>query len=196
MNRDNKAKCIGIYGGSFNPIHNGHIQLAKHILQLAKLDEIWMMVSPQNPLKPQHDLLNDQLRLQMVQAALQNEPHLIACDYEFYLPKPSYTWNTLQSLSKQYPEILFSLIIGADNWHVFNRWAHYKDILQQYEIIIYPRQNYPIIAKTLPPYVQLVDTPLYNISSTEIRNRIQQGKKIEHLIPTEILADALKYYAL
>ena len=100
-------KQVGIYGGSFNPIHNGHIQLAKHILRLSALDEIWFMVSPQNPLKPQGSLLDDHLRLEMTRTALQNEPKLIACDTEFHLSKPSYTWNTLRHLSTEHPEVSF-----------------------------------------------------------------------------------------
>lgn len=187
-------KQVGIYGGSFNPIHNGHIQLAKHILRLSVLDEIWFMVSPQNPLKPQNELLDDHLRLEMTRTALQNEPKLIACDTEFHLSKPSYTWNTLRHLSTEHPEVSFTLIIGADNWLVFNQWAHYEDILRNYEIIIYPRLNAPINKQSLPHNVHLLDTPLYDISSTEVRRHIQQGDDVDQLIPTEIIPLATRYY--
>ena len=187
-------KTIGIFGGSFNPIHNGHIQLAKHILKFSSLDEIWFMVSPQNPLKPQSSLLDDHLRLEMAQVALQDEPRLIAKDDEFRLSKPSYTWHTLQCLSNEYPDTSFTLIIGADNWHVFNQWAHYQEILQKYEIIIYPRQHTAIDTASLPSNVHLVDTPLYNISSTEVRQRIQQGKSVDLLIPSAIVPLATRYY--
>ena len=187
-------KSIGIFGGSFNPIHNGHIQLAKHILRLSALDEIWFMVSPQNPLKPQSSLLDDHLRLEMAQVALQDEPRLIAKDDEFRLSKPSYTWHTLQCLSNEYPDTSFTLIIGADNWHVFNQWAHYQEIQQKYEIIIYPRQHTAIDTASLPSNVHLVDTPLYNISSTEVRQRIQQGKSVDLLIPSAIVPLATRYY--
>ena len=187
-------KQVGIYGGSFNPIHNGHIQLAKHILRLSALDEIWFMVSPQNPLKPQNELLDDHLRLEMTRTALQNEPKLIACDTEFHLSKPSYTWSTLRHLSTEHPETSFTLIIGADNWLVFNQWAHHEDILQNYEIIIYPRLNAPINKQSLPLNVHLLDTPLYNISSTEVRRRIRQGKDVSQLIPTEIIPLATRCY--
>lgn len=187
-------KSIGIFGGSFNPIHNGHIQLAKHILRLSTLDEIWFMVSPQNPLKPQGSLLDDHLRLEMAQVALQDEPRLIAKDDEFRLSKPSHTWHTLQCLSNEHPDTSFTLIIGADNWHVFNQWAHYQEILQKYEIIIYPRQHTAIDTASLPSNVHLVDTPLYNISSTEVRQRIQQGKSVDLLIPSAIVPLATRYY--
>ena len=187
-------KQVGIYGGSFNPIHNGHVQLAKHILRLSTLDEIWFMVSPQNPLKPQNELLDDHLRLEMTHTALQKEPKLIACDTEFHLSKPSYTWSTLRHLSTEHPETSFTLIIGADNWLVFNQWAHHEDILRNYEIIIYPRLNAPINKQSLPHNVHLLDTPLYNISSTEVRRRIQQGEDVNQLIPPEIIPLATRYY--
>lgn len=187
-------KQVGIYGGSFNPIHNGHVQLAKHILRLSTLDEIWFMVSPQNPLKPQNELLDDHLRLEMTHTALQKEPKLIACDTEFHLSKPSYTWSTLRHLSTEHPETSFTLIIGADNWLVFNQWAHHEDILRNYEIIIYPRINAPINKQSLPHNVHLLDTPLYNISSTEVRRRIQQGDDVNQLIPPEIIPLATRYY--
>lgn len=187
-------KQVGVYGGSFNPIHNGHIQLAKHILRLSALDEIWFMVSPQNPLKPQNELLDDHLRLEMARTALQNEPKLIACDTEIHLSKPSYTWNTLRHLSTEHPEARFTLIIGADNWLVFNQWAHHEEILQKYEIIIYPRLNAPVNKQSLPHNAHLLDTPLYNISSTEVRRRIQQGKSVDLLIPSAIVPLATRYY--
>ena len=106
----------GIFGGSFNPIHNGHISLAKQLKEKAGLDEVWLMVSPQNPMKQQADLLSDEVRLQMVRLALEHETGIVASDYEMHLPKPSYTWNTLQALSRDYPDRQFMLMIGGDNW--------------------------------------------------------------------------------
>ena len=114
---------IGIFGGSFNPIHKGHVALARQLLRRAQLDEVWFLVSPQNPLKPQSLLLDDNMRLEMARLALKDEPHLVASDYEFHLPRPSYTWNTLQHLSQDYPQHRFTLIIGADNWQLFSRCA-------------------------------------------------------------------------
>lgn len=123
-------KRTGIFGGSFNPIHCGHIALAKEILRQTTLDEIWLMVSPQNPLKREaSDLLDDDLRFQLAQKALADVEGVIACDYEFHLPIPSYTWTTLQHLRKDYPDHEFTLLIGGDNWERFTRWYHWKDIL-------------------------------------------------------------------
>ena len=119
----------GIYGGSFNPIHNGHIAIARKMIELAGLDEVWLMVSPQNPLKHSADLLDEQLRLNMTRMALGPYPQLKACDYEFHLSRPSYMWHTLQSLSNDYPEREFTLLIGADHWAVFDRWYHADEII-------------------------------------------------------------------
>ena len=186
----------GIYGGSFNPIHKGHISLAKRMLQKKILDEVWFMVSPMNPLKQQNtDLLPDALRLEMAELALKDEPGLVACDFEFHLPKPSYTWNTLQELSKTYLDRLFVLIIGADNWTLFPRWYRYDEIVANYPIIIYPRQGYAINPDTLPKGVTLLDLPLYQVSSTEIRKRITEGKSIRRLVPPQIIDKVIDYYS-
>ena len=134
-------KSVGIFGGSFNPIHTGHIALAKSLCEKAGLDEVWFMVSPMNPFKKAAtDLLDDQLRLEMVKKALEGEPQLQACDYEFHLPKPSYTWHTLQAISKDYPDIRFTLLIGGDNWAAFDKWYHHDDILAHYPIVVYPEK--------------------------------------------------------
>lgn len=188
-------KEIGIFGGSFNPIHNGHIALAQYILQSFWMDEIWFLVSPQNPLKQQADLLDDNLRLEMTRKALQEKPGLIVSDAEFHMPIPSYTWNTLQWLSKEYPTVSFTLILGADNWEVFDRWAHHQDLIDTYRIIIYPRRESVVDTQLLPPHVTMLDMPLVDISSTEIRERVRDKLPIDHLVPSEILKDVEKYYA-
>lgn len=186
---------IGIYGGSFNPIHNGHIALARQMLRNLPLDEVWMMVSPQNPLKQSDsDLLDDRKRWEMTEAALRDEEKLKACALEFNLPKPSYTWRTLQALSNEHPDDRFTLIIGADNWQLFPRWYHSDDILRHYSIAIYPRTGFPVSVADLPEGVTLVNTELYDISSTDIRRRIRQGRPYEHLIPKAIHRLAQKYY--
>ena len=133
---------IGIFGGSFNPIHNGHVALGREMLSAVALDEVWYMVSPQNPLKKTAgDLAPEEIRFVLTQKALDDEPQLKASDYEFHLPRPSYTWNTLQHLSQDYPDDEFVLIIGGDNWECFDRWAHYEGILREYEIAVYPRKQ-------------------------------------------------------
>jgi nicotinate-nucleotide adenylyltransferase len=171
----------GIFGGSFNPIHNGHISLARQLREKAGLDEVWMMVSPQNPLKQESGLLDDARRMEMVRLALEGEEGIIACDYEMHLPKPSYTWNTLQALTKDYPDREFTLLMGGDNWALFNRWYHCEDIQKNYRIVVYPRRGMP---QTDAPCV--VEAELLDISSTEIRERIKAGKSIRRMVPKAV----------
>lgn len=185
----------GFYGGSFNPIHNGHIALARRFLEDMKLDEVWFVVSPQNPFKREsNDLLDNQQRLQIVQTAIADEPRFHATDYEFRLPTPSYTWRTLQHLAQDEPEREFTLLIGADNWASFNRWNHHEDILAHHRIAVYPRRHFPIAPATLPPNVTLLRTPLYDISSTNIRHRIRQGMSVADVLPKNILEMAVAAY--
>ena len=166
-----QSKKVGIFGGSFNPIHTGHIALAKSLCEKAGLDEVWFMVSPMNPFKKAAtDLLDDHLRL----------------------PKPSYTWHTLQAISKDYPECEFTLLIGGDNWAAFDKWYHHDDILAHYPIVVYPRQGSCI--GEVPAGVTIVETPLLNISSTEIRECIKAGKSIEGMVPECIEDLAIKNY--
>lgn len=183
----------GIYGGSFNPIHNGHIDIARAMLDCDAVDEVWLMVSPQNPLKQSADLLDEQLRLDMTRRATADIPCVTACDYEFHMPRPSYMWHTLQSLSRDYPDREFTLLIGADNWQVFDRWYHADDIIAHYPIRIYPRRGYDIEASTLPHNVKLVDTGLYDVSSTMVRERIRRGEDVSQLIPASIIEMAKVY---
>ena len=159
---------IGIYGGSFNPIHTGHIALARTLLRLTSLDEIWFMVSPLNPFKrATEDLLADNLRLKLTQLALEGEPRLVASDFEFGLPKPSYTYDTLHKLTETYP---------------------------QNPIIVYPRHNSTVDAAALPPGVTLIDTPLYDFNSTVIRQRVADGRSIHGLVKPEIEELTREYY--
>lgn len=178
---------IGLFGGSFNPIHNGHVRLAKSLLQKAALDEVWFLVSPQNPFKQDQQLLDDDKRLQLVRLALKEEPQLMASDFEFHLPKPSYTWNTLQALEQEYPERKFTLLIGGDNWEAFDKWYRYEDILKRYPIIVYPREGSKVPdVKFQDSDIQIVETPLINISSTQIRQRLHEGKSVRGLVNTEV----------
>ena len=178
---------IGIFGGSFNPIHKGHVALARQLLRRAQLDEVWFLVSPQNPLKPQSSLLDDNMRLEMARLALKDEPHLVASDYEFHLSRPSYTWNTLQHLSQDYPQHRFTLIIGADNWQLFSRWRNSRDILANYSVVIYPRDGYPVDETTLPPNVRLVKTRLYNMSSTLVRQLLAERKSVRRYLHPKVI---------
>ena len=185
---------IGIFGGSFNPIHNGHIALAKAFLEKENLDQVWFMVSPQNPFKVNQQLLADHLRLELVQKAITDNPHFKASDYEFQLPKPSYTWNTLQQLSHDFPTYRFTLLVGGDNWEAFDRWYHAEDILANYPIVVYPRQGQAVSRTTLPDGVSILNTPLINISSTEIRQRVKQDEDISQFVPAEIEGDVIRLY--
>lgn len=184
----------GIFGGSFNPIHNGHIQLVHQLQEAANLDEVWLMVSPQNPLKQQGDLLNDDLRLQMARRALADDPHIHVSDYEFHLPRPSYTWNTLQALKQDFPDREFILLIGGDNWERFPRWYRADDIVSNYQLVIYPRRGTNIDTTTLPPTITVVEAELLDISSTEIRQRVRNRKSIRGLVPDSILPTVIDYY--
>lgn len=189
-----QKKKVGIFGGSFNPIHTGHIALAKSLCQQAGLDEVWLMVSPMNPFKKEAtDLLTDKLRLEMAEQAIADEPKLKACDYEFHMPKPSYTWHTLQALSQDFPNVSFTLLIGGDNWTSFDKWFHHEDILNHYPIVVYPRKGCDI--GKVPSGVTIVETPLLNISSTEIRQRIKEGKSIHGMVPDCIEPLAMQYYS-
>lgn len=175
-----------IFGGSFNPIHIGHLALANYLCEYGWVDEVWFMVSPQNPFKQQQELMDDQTRLQLVEAAVAEYPHFHASDFEFGLPRPSYTVNTLARLAEAYPERDFYLIIGADNWTAFDRWKSPEEILQKYHLLVYPRPGYAINPDSLPENVQAVDSPLLEISSTFIRNSLATGKDIRYFLHPEV----------
>ena len=163
-------KITGIYGGSFNPIHEGHLCLAKALAGSELVDEMWLLVSPQNPFKVDARLLDDEKRLHLAQLAVCDVPDVEICNREFSLPRPSYMYNTLCALSEEHPNREFVLVIGADNWERFPAWYRSKDILSAYRVIIYPRPGYTL--QNIPKGVTVVNTPLLKISSTEIRRRI------------------------
>lgn len=176
---------IGIYGGSFNPIHFGHIGLAKWVIEHTDLDQVWLMVSPNNPLKDKTILADEQERLDAAKEAIRRESDeakdkIIVSDFEFHLPRPTYTANTLRALQKAYPEYEFTLIIGEDNLNIFNKWREYQYILDTYRIFVYPRRN--IISQTSQQHEDilrkannvklLADAPYFDISSTELRKNL------------------------
>lgn len=189
-------KRIAIFSGSFNPVHVGHIALARSVVQQHLADEVWLLVSPQNPLKQQKGLLPEQQRLNLVRKALEHEHGVEVSDFEFQLPRPSYTWNTLQALSAAYPDVEFSLLIGADNWLLFNRWAHPDDILANYRLLVYPREGCVVNEASLPIGVSLIEAPLFPLSSTDIRNLVREGKSIHGFVPAVIEQDVQRLYAV
>lgn len=185
-----------IFGGSFNPVHNGHILLARQVLEEQLADEVWLMVSPQNPLKDSHTLLDENVRFRLVEKALQNERYIKASSFEFHLPRPSYTWDTLRALTKSRPDRTFSLLIGADNWQLFPKWAHTGKIINNHTIIIYPREGFPIDTNALPPTVHVLSgSPLFPYSSTDVRRAIARGEDVSEMLPPAIKDEACTLYA-
>ena len=183
MEKINK-KEIGIFSGSFNPIHIGHLILVNYMCEFTHLQEVWLVVTPHNPLKTKKDLLDEQTRLKMVQLALTQYKKIKVSDIELKLKRPSYTINTLEKLSEDHPDCNFTLIIGGDNWTIFNKWKDYNKIIEKYKILIYPRQGTEII---IPDYlkktINIVTAPIVEISSTFIRKSINEGKDMRAFIP-------------
>lgn len=186
---------IGLFGGTFNPVHNGHIKLAESFLLQKKLDEVWLMVSPLNPLKQNDIIKANNLRLNLLRKAIAYNPKLIASDYEFNLPKPSYTWNTLQHLKHDFPNNKFTILIGEDNWDLFDRWYKSKEILSNYEIVIYPRTKTKASLTKLPKKVSVLNSAYIDVSSTEIRNLVNKNLPINDLVPEIIIDDVKKIYS-
>ncbi|KAA6349856.1 Nicotinate-nucleotide adenylyltransferase [termite gut metagenome] len=177
----------GVFCGSFNPVHIGHLALANYLCEYEELDEIWFMVTPQNPLKRQFDLLNDNIRIELVETAIGEYPRFRASTFEFHLPFPSYTINTLDKLKEEYPQRTFFLIIGSDNWVVFDKWKEWKRIIAENKILIYQRPRYAIKnKKSLPPTVKVVNAPLLDINSTFIRKAFMEGKDVRYFLHPEV----------
>jgi len=179
-----RAKEIAIFSGSFNPIHAGHLMLASYVCEFSHLDEVWLLVSPHNPLKEADDLLDDHQRLEMVASALEPYSKLKASDVEFYLPRPSYTIDTLDQLSAHHPDKQFTLMIGADNWNKLPQWKEFERLLQTYPLLIYPRPGEEVvIPEALQETVRLLDAPLLQISSSFIRKSIGEGRDMRAFVP-------------
>lgn len=180
------TRRIGIFGGSFNPVHIGHLIIADFIRQQSHLDEVWLMLSPLNPLKNEEGLASDKDRLAMLRIATRNMQSIKPSEVECQLPRPSFTAVTLRELSCRFSDCIFSLIIGSDNWNIFNRWREYKFILDNYEILVYPRPDAPPIANPLEGNVRIIDAPVLGLSSTFIRKSITEGLDVNLLLPSGV----------
>ena len=176
-------KKIGIYSGSFNPIHHGHVMLANYLVEFSDLDELWFVVSPQNPLKKKDELLDDAERLKMVQLAVGDDPRFRVSDIEMHLPRPSYTINTLTALSEQYPDCQFVFICGMDSLQSLHHWREYQKILDNYELLVFPREGYDGGDLINNPSVTVLKTPILEISSTFIRQCVKEGRDVRHFMP-------------
>jgi len=179
---------IGLYFGTFNPIHVGHLIIANHMAEHSDLDQIWMVVTPHNPLKQKNTLLDDYQRLHLVRLATEDYPKIKPSDIEFKLPQPNYTVNTLAHLMDKYPQHEFSLIMGEDNLKSLHKWKNYEYILQHHDIYIYPRVSEEAENPTLKnhPRVHWIDAPIVEISSTFIRENIKNKKNIRPLLPHNV----------
>ena len=184
MNKSPMIKNIGLFFGSFNPIHIGHLLLATHMREAAQLDEIWFIVSPQNPFKKSSDLADEHHRLEMVKLAIENVPYFNVLDIEFNLPKPSYTHVTLKELMKQFTTHKFSLIIGEDNVAKFNEWKEVDWILENVDILVYNRTTENL--KSQISNLKYYNLPLFDISSTEIRKRIKNKQSIKYFVSEKV----------
>ena len=178
---------IGIFGGSFNPIHIGHAILTNYIIENTHIDSVWLMVARQNPLKASYDKAYDIHRLRMTEMVSSRLHDVITSGFEFSLPYPSYTINTLDALREKFPEHSFTVIVGADNWAVFDKWKDYRRIIAEYGVVVYPRRGYDVrIPDEYADSVIAIDAPLVEVSSTNIRRGIAEGKDMTFFMPHDV----------
>lgn len=191
-------KKIGLYFGTFNPIHIGHLIIANHMVEFSDLDEVWFVITPRSPFKQKQSLLEDHHRYQMVFEAIQDYPKLKASKIEFELPQPNYTINTLAHIGEQYPDNKFCLIMGEDNLKGFHKWKNYEAILENHDLYIYPRISEGSIEHQFKghPKIHRVDAPIMEISSTFIRKQHKNGKNIRPLLPEKVWTylDEMNFY--
>lgn len=178
---------IGLFFGSFNPIHTGHLVIANYMANYTELDQVWLVVSPHNPLKQKGDLINTYDRLEMARLATEHAGNIKVCDIELKLPQPSYTIDTLTHLKEKYPSYQFTLIMGADNLQSLKKWKNYELILQDYSIYVYPRPGYEQLELAAHSSVTLTQTPLMEISATFIRKSILAGKNVQFFLPDPVI---------
>lgn len=180
---------VGLYFGSFNPIHHGHLIIAQHVVQNTDLDQVWFVVSPQNPLKPSAGLLNEFHRLFLIQLSIEETQHLKVTDIEFRLPRPSYTVDTLTYLNEKYPQHAFAVIMGSDSFENLPRWKNYQHILSNYNLYVYKRPGHEISHVYEGSRVEVLQAPMLEISATHIRNTIKAGKSIRYLVPDKVAVE-------
>ena len=186
---------IGLYFGSFNPIHIGHLIIANHVVSHTDIDKVWFVLSPHNPLKEEHSLLNEYDRLNLVEVAIRDNPKFRASNVEFHLPKPSYTIDTLTYLTEKFPLEQFSVIMGADSFQNIHRWKNYQQLVERYQLVVYNRNGFEI-TETHGARIQVLHAPLLDISATFIRNQVRQGHSIRYLVP-DVVAEQIaenRYY--
>lgn len=186
---------IGLFFGSFNPVHTGHLIIANHILNETEIEKIWFIVSPQNPLKSESALLNEYHRLHLVRVATENDSRIRASDIEFGLPRPSYTVNTLAYLSEKFPENRFCMIMGSDSFQNLHKWKNFEVIISNYDIYVYRRPGFEI-NNHHNARLYTLDAPLLQLSATHIRKCIAEGKSIRYMVPDTVLEEIEKgnYY--
>jgi len=186
---------IGLYFGSFNPVHIGHLIIASYIVNNTDLDQVWFMVSPQNPFKASASLLNEYHRLHLVKLATEDNNQLKASDVEFKLPRPSYTIDTLAYLKEKYPQHNFSIIMGSDGLQNFEKWKNHEELLSNNPLIIYKRPGFEI-APIKGADMTIVEAPMLEISATTIRRLVKEGKSIRYLVPDKVAEEIEKagYY--
>ncbi|HRO44489.1 nicotinate (nicotinamide) nucleotide adenylyltransferase [Agriterribacter sp.] len=186
---------IGLYFGSFNPVHHGHLIIASFIAGHTPLNQVWFVVSPQNPFKVSHSLLNEYQRLHLVRTAIEGEPKLRASDIEFHLPKPSYTIDTLAYLEEKYPQHRFAVIMGSDSFQNLHKWKNADVLMQRYPVFVYKRAGFEVSAGQ-STNITVLDAPLLQISATQIREMVQQGKSVRYLVPDSVKEEIEKngYY--
>ena len=179
---------IGLYFGTFNPIHVGHLIIANHMAEYSSLEQIWMVVTPHNPHKEKNSLLDDYKRLHLVALAAEDFPKIKASDFEFKLPQPNYTVNTLAHLQDKYPSHEFSLIMGEDNLRTFHKWKNYEVILQNHDVYVYPRVSSEAVNPAFEnhPRIHKIDAPIVEISSTFIRESRKNKKNVQPLLPAKV----------
>ncbi len=186
------SSMVGLFFGSFNPLHNGHFKIAEYLLEAGFCTKVWFVVSPQNPWKIDSSLLEEKKRLELVSTAIGNDKRMKAVDIEFSMPRPSYTYQTLRVLQENYPNMNFALIIGGDNFLNFREWRNATEILAEFPILVYPRPGISLFGRATGN-VTLLDAPLADISSTEIRRKVKMGEDISEDVPSDIV-DLVKHY--